>query len=104
MGAKDSFAQLLIDAYAAGVKAATVDIKWDGRKSREPLSGASPSGLTSGAVLSQFTEQIEASVSEFLATSSKTLDYDTELSATQEAVLDAWENGYDAYEEWMPGE
>lgn len=104
MGAKDSFAQLLIDAYAAGIKAATVDIKWDGRKHADPLTGATPSGLTRESVLSEFTEQIEASVAEYVATAPHAAPYDLEISNTQDAVMDAWENGYEAYEPWWPGE
>lgn len=97
---KDSFADLLIDAYAAGVKAASTDVKWDGRKSAGPLSGATASGMTVYRLLEEeFRNQIDAATAQYVAENSGK-NFDEERRAADAAVIDAWENGYDSYEPW----
>ena len=92
-----AYADVIIDAYAAGVKAASHDVKWDGEKTNDPLNGTSASGLTVESVLRDFAVQIEAAVAEAMAQKPGALEFTAEKRALEDAVIDSWYNGYDVY-------
>lgn len=95
----DPFTVLLGEAYDAGQKAASTDYRWDGRTYSDPLGGGTPSGWDKESVLEDFNVQTQAAVTEYVASGLARGGYDAEVSNTEEALLDSWENGYADYEE-----